>query len=104
MSLSINNLAETRIIVEKRLFVGNLPFSMTETDLKALFEIAGPVASARIVVDRATNRPKGFAFVEFERSDSASAAITEFSGRVIAGRQIVVSEARPREMARSGER
>ena len=80
-----------------RLFVGNLPFSMTEDGLKALFEIAGPVAFVRIVIDRETRRPKGFGFVEFERPEAATRAIAEFSGRTIAGRALVVSEARPRE-------
>jgi RNA recognition motif-containing protein len=85
--------------MSKRLFIGNLPFSMTEASLKALFEIAGPVVSVRIVVDRETNRPKGFGFVEFEGSEAASVAIAEFSGRNIAGRDLVVTEARPREAA-----
>jgi cold-inducible RNA-binding protein len=82
-----------------RLFVGNLPFSMTEDSLKALFEIAGPVAMVRIVIDRETGRPKGFGFVEFEQPEAATTAIAEFSGRTIAGRALVVSEARPREAA-----
>ena len=87
-----------------RLFVGNLPFSMTEDSLKALFEIAGPVAYVRIVVDRETQRPKGFGFVEFERPEAATTAIAEFSGRMIAGRALVVSEARPREAAGAARR
>jgi len=88
----------------KRLFVGNLPFSMTEDSLRTLFEIAGPIASVRIVVDRETQRPKGFGFVEFERPEAASTAIAEFSGRTIAGRALVVSEARPREAVGAARR
>ncbi|HTV92363.1 MAG TPA: RNA-binding protein [Verrucomicrobiae bacterium] len=88
----------------KRLFVGNLPFSMTEAGLKELFEIAGPVVSARIIVDRETQRPKGFGFVEFERSEAASAAIAKFSGTSIGGRVLIVTEARPREAAGSARR
>ncbi|HTU71345.1 MAG TPA: hypothetical protein VMF11_13630 [Candidatus Baltobacteraceae bacterium] len=87
-----------------RLFVGNLPFSMTEDGLKALFEIAGPVTFVRIVIDRETGRPKGFGFVEFERPETATIAIAEFSGRTIAGRALVVSEARPREAAGAARR
>jgi len=87
-----------------RLFVGNLPFSMTEDGLKTLFEIAGPVAFVRIVVDRETRRPKGFGFVEFERPEAAAAAIAEFNGRTIAGRALAVSEARPREAVGAARR
>ena len=87
-----------------RLFVGNLPFSMTEDSLKALFEIAGPIAFVRIVIDRETGRPKGFGFVEFERPESAASAIAQFSGRTIAGRSLVVSEARPREAVGTARR
>jgi len=87
-----------------RLFVGNLPFSMTEDSLKALFETAGPVAFVRIVIDRETGRPKGFGFVEFERPEAAATALAELSGRTIAGRALVVSVARPREAAGAARR
>jgi cold-inducible RNA-binding protein len=80
----------------RTLFVGNLPFSMTEDSLKTLFEVAGTVVLARIVRDRETQRHKGFGFVEFETPDAANAAITEFAGRPIGGRSLVVNEARPR--------
>jgi len=79
------------------LFVGNLPFSMTEESLRTLFGTTGTVLDARIVRDRETQRHKGFGFVEFESANAAQAAITEFSGRRIDGRSLIVNEARPRE-------
>ncbi len=90
--------------MSRRLFVGNLPFSMTEDGLKDLFEVAGQVVSVRIIVDRETQRPKGFGFVEFENVEAASAAIAQFCGRSIAGRALVVTEARPREAVGPAQR
>ena len=79
------------------LFVGNLPFSMTEDSLRTLFGTTGAVVATRIVRDRETQRHKGFGFVEFETVNAAQAAIEEFSGRNIDGRSLIVNEARPRE-------
>ena len=90
--------------MSKTLFVGNLPHSMTEDGLRALFEASGRVVSARVVVDRQTQRPKGFGFVEFDAPYAADAAIAELSGRMIDGRELVVNEARPRAFPQSGRR
>jgi RNA recognition motif-containing protein len=78
------------------LFVGNLPFSVTEEALRTLFGSAGPIVSTRVVRDRETQRHRGFGFVEYETVSAAKAAIAEFAGRHIDGRELVVTEARPR--------
>lgn len=90
--------------MSKTLFVGNLPYSMTEDHLRALFEASGRVASVRVVVDRETRRAKGFGFVEFDAPNAADAAIAEFSGRMIEGRELIVNEARPRAFSQNGRR
>ncbi len=90
--------------MSKTLFVGNLPYSITEDTLRTLFEASGRVVSARVVVDRDTRRPKGFGFVEFEAPYAADAAIAELSGRMIEGRELIVNEARPRAFSQSGRR
>ena len=81
----------------KTLFVGNLPFSVTEDSLRILFQTAGAVRSVRLIRDRETQQTRGFAFVEFESAREADVAIAEFSGRRLDGRELVVNEARPRE-------
>jgi cold-inducible RNA-binding protein len=85
----------------KKLFVGNLSFSTTGTDLESLFASAGTVESATVVSDRDTGRSRGFGFVEMSSSSEAGKAITELNGRDVGGRQINVSEAKARE-PRSG--
>lgn len=77
---------------------------MTEQELQDLFSRSGTVASVAMPVDRETGRKRGFAFVEMESADAAQAAISEFNGQTIEGRQIVVNESRPREGAGSGFR
>lgn len=84
-----------------RLYVGNLPFSINEAELRQLFEAHGPVDSAAVVIDRETGRPRGFGFVEMTNSDDGNKAITAMNGQDVGGRAIVVNEARPRE-ERSG--
>jgi RNA recognition motif-containing protein len=87
----------------KKLFVGNLAFSVTGADLESLFASAGTVESATIVNDRDSGRSRGFGFVEMSSSTEASKAITELNGRDVGGRQINVSEAKARESGgRSG--
>jgi RNA recognition motif-containing protein len=90
--------------VSATLFIGNLPYSATEDDLKTLFETVGTVVSVRIVRDRETHRARGFGFVEYEAASCAQTAILEFSGRRIGGREIIVNEARPRETAYASRR
>jgi len=85
----------------KKLFVGNLTFSTTGSDLETLFASAGTVESATVVSDRETGRSRGFGFVEMSTSTEATKAIAELNGRDIGGRQINVSEAKDRK-ERSG--
>jgi RNA recognition motif-containing protein len=85
----------------KKLFVGNLAFSTTGSDLEALFASAGTVESATVVSDRESGRSRGFGFVEMSSSSEASKAMQELNGRDVGGRQINVSEAKERE-SRSG--
>ena len=77
------------------LFVGNLPFSTSDHDLRGLFEPFGQVDSARVITDRETGRSRGFGFVEMA-DDAARAAIEELDGSDMGGRNIVVNEARPK--------
>ncbi len=80
-----------------RLYVGNLPFGVTEQDLEEIFAQVGTVESTNIVTDRDTGRSRGFAFVEMETQEAADAAIQNFNGRELEGRSLTVNEARPRE-------
>lgn len=80
-----------------RLYVGNLPFTVTEQDLEEIFAQVGTVESSNIVTDRDTGRSRGFAFVEMETQEAADAAIQNFHGRELDGRALTVNEARPRE-------
>lgn len=79
------------------LFVGGIPYSSTEDGLKAAFEQAGAVVSVKIIIDRATNRSKGFGFVEMADADGAAKAIEMWNGQEYDGRRLVVNEARPQE-------
>ena len=78
-----------------KLYVGNLPHSMTEPDLNDLFSEAGHVASAKIITDRQTGQPRGFAFVEMETKLDGQKAISMLNGRSVDGRPLAVNEARP---------
>lgn len=80
-----------------KLFVGGLPFSMSEDELNDAFAAHGKVASAVIIKDRDTGRSKGFGFVEFESDDEGKAAEKALNGTELGGRSITVNEARPRE-------
>lgn len=80
-----------------KLFVGSLPYSLTDDQLKELFAGSGTVVSANVIVDRQTNRSKGFGFVEMSSEDEAKAAIAAVNGKEVDGRSITVGEARPRE-------
>jgi RNA recognition motif-containing protein len=85
----------------KKLYVGSLPYSVDETQLRELFEPYGALESVRIINDRMTGRSKGFGFVEFESPESASEAIAQVNGKEVDGRSLVVNEARP-QAPRSG--
>lgn len=80
-----------------KLFVGSLPWAIDDNQLEELFSEFGQVSSAKVIIDRDTNRSKGFGFVEFEDDDAAKAAIAKLDKSEINGRTIVVNEARPRE-------
>jgi cold-inducible RNA-binding protein len=88
-------------IVAKKLYVGNLTYNINESDLEALFTPFGTVQSAQIIVDRDTNRSKGFGFVEMGSDAEAQAAIQGLNAREHDGRNLTVNEAKPRE-ARAG--
>jgi RNA recognition motif-containing protein len=81
--------------MNRRLFVGNLPFQTSEDDLQQLFAQAGPVESVRVMRDQATGRARGFAFVEMATDDAARTAIDKFNQTDFGGRAIAVNEARP---------
>ncbi len=80
-----------------KLYVGNLPYSVTDSDLQNMFEPHGTVQSAQVIMDRDTGRSKGFGFVEMDSGEQAQAAITALNGREVDGRALTVNEARPRE-------
>jgi len=79
------------------LFVGSLSWNVTDDQLKDFFAAAGTVVSAKVIVDRDSNRSKGFGFVEMGSDDEAKKAIDELNGQELDGRAISVNEARPRE-------
>ena len=79
------------------LYVGNLPYRMTEDALRQEFEQYGQVASCTIIMDKATGQSKGFGFLEMPSAEEAQAAITGLNGREVQGRRLNVNEARPRE-------
>jgi RNA recognition motif-containing protein len=87
----------------KKLYVGNLPFSATETEIRELFEQHGPVHSVTLITDRDTGRPRGFGFVEMDE-EQASSAISALDGVDFGGRNIRVNEARERRDSRGGPR
>ena len=71
-----------------KIYVGNLPFTATEADLRALFSQHGNVDSVSLPTDRETRRPRGFAFVEYSSDEEAAAAIEKFNGHDLGGRQL----------------
>ena len=88
-------------LLSKKLYVGNLTYNVNETDLEAMFSQYGSVQSAQVIVDRDTNRSKGFGFVEMSSDAEAQEAIQNLNGRDHDGRNLTVNEAKPRE-PRSG--
>ena len=80
----------------RRLYVGNLPYSVTEEELTELFSRAGKVETVRVMRDMATGRARGFAFVEMGSDEDAQKAIAEFHEQQMQGRALVVNEARPK--------
>jgi RNA recognition motif-containing protein len=82
--------------VEKKLYVGNLSYSTTDSGLETLFSTVGKVLSASVVMDRETGRSKGFGFVEMADQAGAQAAVEQINGKELDGRTIKVAEAKPR--------
>src|SRR5581483_753754 len=81
----------------KRIYVGGLPYSATDSDLEDLFAGSGTVTSATVVTDRYTGQAKGFGFVEMSTDAEADAAISALNGTMMGGRTLTVNEAKPRE-------
>ncbi len=84
-------------MASKNLYVGNLPFEMNTAGLEALFQQAGSVASASVIIDRMSGRSRGFGFVEMASDAEAAKAIEMFNNKDVEGRNLVVNEARPKE-------
>ena len=80
----------------KKIYVGNFAFSMTEAELRSMFEPYGKVESATLVTDRDTGRSRGFGFVEMTEDAEAASAIEALNGRDSGGRPLTVNEARPK--------
>ena len=85
--------------MDKNIYVGNLPFSASETEVRELFEQYGAVSRVSLITDRETGRPRGFGFVEMAE-EGADEAIRELDGTMMGGRNLRVNEARPREERR----
>jgi RNA recognition motif-containing protein len=83
--------------MNSKLFIGNLSFNATENDLQDAFSQFGVVSEVNIMMDRATNRPRGFAFVTMATPEDAEKAIQGMNGKDFDGRALTVNEARPRE-------
>ena len=81
--------------MNKKLYVGNLPYKTTSDQLQELFSQAGSVTSATVISDKFSGRSKGFGFVEMSSDDEASKAIEIFNGQEMEGRKLIVNEARP---------
>jgi RNA recognition motif-containing protein len=89
---------------EKKLYVGNIAYSMDNDSLKEMFSPFGEVTSAQIIMDRDSGRSKGFGFVEFSNTKEAQAAIDKMNGKEFEGRALTVNEARPRVDKPEGRR
>jgi cold-inducible RNA-binding protein len=86
----------------QKLYVGNLSYNTTEEVLRTLFAEFGQIESVKVIIDRDTGRPKGFAFVEMATEEAAQAAIQALNGKSIDGRQIRVDKAKPQTERREG--
>ena len=88
----------------KKLYVGNLAYGVTDSDVQKLFEAHGTVQSAQVIMDRDTGRSKGFGFVEMGSDQEAQAAIKGLADKEVDGRRLTVNEAKPREDRGGGGR
>lgn len=82
--------------MSKKLYVGNLSYDVSSSDLEALLSAHGTVLSAEVITDRSTGRSKGFGFVEMDSASEAEAAIAALNGQAHGGRELTVNEAKPR--------
>jgi RNA recognition motif-containing protein len=87
----------------KNIYIGNMSFDMTQDKLQEMFGVHGAVNEVRVITDRVTGRPRGFAFVEMATDEAANAAIAALDGQEVDGRTLKVNEARPRA-ARNNDR
>ena len=85
-----------------KIYVGNLPYTYAEEDLKKLFESYGEVTSAKVITDRDTGRSRGFGFVEMANKEEAAKAMDELGRKKVGERTLVVNEARPQEKREGG--
>jgi RNA recognition motif-containing protein len=92
------------VAMATKLFVGNLPFSVTQTDLADLFSQVGTVTSASVIIDKFTGKARGFGFVEMADPQAAQQAIERFNGADLQGRALTVNEARPQQERSGGGR
>ncbi len=88
----------------KKLYVGNLSYEVSDSDLSAMFAALGTVESAQVIMDRDTGRSKGFGFVEMKTDQEAQAAIAALNGKEMNGRALTVNEARPKTEGGGGGR
>src|SRR6266478_5395406 len=88
---------EYKVIMNTKLYVGNLSFDVIENDLQDLFSQHGPVSAVDLIMDKMSGRPRGFAFVNMATKEGADAAIQALNGKEWKGRALTVNEARPRE-------
>jgi cold-inducible RNA-binding protein len=88
--------------MNSKLYVGNLPFGVSEEDLKKLFSEAGEVQSVKIIIDQYSGRSRGFGFVEMTSKAEADKAISLLNGKILTDRTLIVNEARPQKQ-RGGE-
>ena len=90
--------------MSKKIYIGNLPFSSTEDELRAVFERHGRVESVNVITDRDSGRPRGFAFVEMDEASAADDAIRALDGSELGGRSLRVNEAQDRSGGGGGYR
>ena len=88
--------------LSKKIYIGNLPFSSTEDELRAVFERHGRVESVNVITDRDSGRPRGFAFVEMDEASAADDAIRALDGSELGGRSLRVNEAQDRNAGGGG--
>ena len=82
--------------MSKKIYVGNLPFNASESEVRELFATHGTVDSVSLVTDRETGRPRGFGFVEMSEASAADSAISDLNGTMMGDRSLTVNEAKPR--------